>query len=121
MELGISTFGDLRADPVTGRPANTHGRVLRLLELAKTADQAGLDVPALGEHHRNDYRLMVGSPQQIIDGILHHHELLGTDRFMAQIEVGGMPEGMVNESLELYATEVAPVIRRETAAVKEPA
>ncbi|MDQ1583101.1 MAG: hypothetical protein QOF36_1155 [Microbacteriaceae bacterium] len=337
MELGIFTFGDLKADPITGQPANTHGRFLRLLELAKTADQAGLDVIALGEHHRNDFvlsapevvlgamasltsrirlstsvtvlstqdpvrvfqqfatldqvssgraevmagrgafvesfplfgyglndyeelfdekiqllmqlreseivtwqgrlrpslgnvgvyprpyqaqlpvwigvggtpqsavragmlgapmfmplqggkrmadlyraagaqaghdparlrtasgghvfvgrtsqeasdayfpyyadylsqapqfaggmsraafeqrvahdRLMVGSPQQIIDGILHHHEVLGTDRYLAQIEVGGMPEGMVNESLELYATEVAPVLRRETAAV----
>ncbi|MDQ1526499.1 MAG: hypothetical protein QOG18_1112 [Microbacteriaceae bacterium] len=341
MELGIFTFGDLRADPVTGQPANTHGRFLRLLELAETADQAGLDVLALGEHHRNDFvlsapevvlgamasltsrirlstsvtvlstqdpvrvfqqfatldqvsngraevmagrgafvesfplfgydlddyeelfdekiqllmqlreseivtwqgrlrhsldnvgvyprpyqnrlpvwigvggtpqsavragvlgapmfmpfqggkrlvdlyraagaqaghepaslrtasgghvfvgrtsqeardayfpyyadylsqapqfaggmpraafeqwvaqdRLMVGSPQQIIDGILHHHELLGTDRYLAQIEVGGMPQGMVNGSLELYATEVAPVLRRETAAVKESA
>jgi alkanesulfonate monooxygenase SsuD/methylene tetrahydromethanopterin reductase-like flavin-dependent oxidoreductase (luciferase family) len=66
-------------------------------------------------------RLMVGSPQQIIDGILHHHELLGTDRYLAQIEIGGMPEAMVNESLELYATEVAPVIRLETGAVKSPA
>ncbi|MCU1507242.1 MAG: class flavin-dependent oxidoreductase [Microbacteriaceae bacterium] len=341
MELGIFTFGDLRADPVTGQPANTHGRFLRLLELAETADQAGLDVLALGEHHRHDFvlsapevvlgamasltsrirlstsvtvlstqdpvrvfqqfatldqvsngraevmagrgafvesfplfgydlddyeelfdekiqllmqlreseivtwqgrlrhsldnvgvyprpyqnrlpvwigvggtpqsavragvlgapmfmpfqggkrlvdlyraagaqaghepanlrtasgghvfvgrtsqeardayfpyyadylsqapqfaggmpraafeqwvaqdRLMVGSPQQIIDGILHHHELLGTDRYLAQIEVGGMPQGMVNGSLELYATEVAPVLRRETAAVKESA
>ncbi|MDQ1579314.1 MAG: hypothetical protein QOD05_89 [Microbacteriaceae bacterium] len=336
MELGIFTFGDLRADPITGAPVNTHGRFLRLLELATTADQAGLDVIALGEHHRQDFvlsapevvlgamasrtsrirlstsvtvlstqdpvrvfqqfatldqisngraevmagrgafiesfplfgydlndyeelfdekiqllmrlreseivtwqgrlrpslnnvgvyprpyqaklpvwigvggtpqsavragvlgapmfmplqggkrladlyraagaqaghdparlrtasgghvfvartsqeardvyypyyadylsqapqfaagmpramfeqrvardRLMVGSPQQIIDGILHHHELLGTDRYLAQIEVGGIPEGLVNGSLELYATEVAPVIRRETAA-----
>jgi alkanesulfonate monooxygenase SsuD/methylene tetrahydromethanopterin reductase-like flavin-dependent oxidoreductase (luciferase family) len=66
-------------------------------------------------------RLMVGSPQQIIDGVLHHHELLGTDRYLAQIEVGGMPQGMVDGSLELYATEVAPVLRRETAAVKASA
>jgi alkanesulfonate monooxygenase SsuD/methylene tetrahydromethanopterin reductase-like flavin-dependent oxidoreductase (luciferase family) len=334
MELGVFTFGDLRADPVTGQPANTHSRFARLLEFAKTADQAGLDVLALGEHHRQDFvlsapevvlgamasltsrirlstsvtvlstqdpvrvfqqfatldqvsggraevmagrgafvesfplfgydlndyeelfdekiqllmqlresqivtwqgrlrpsldnvgvyprsyqdklpvwigvggtpqsaaragaigapmfmpsfqgarlvelyraagaaaghdpagmrtasgghvfvgrtsqdakdayfpyyadylsqapqfaggmtraefdqrverRMMVGSPQEIIDRILDHHQLLGIDRFLAQIEVGGMPESMVNESLELYATEVAPVVRRETA------
>lgn len=339
MELGVFTFGDLRADPVTGQPANTHSRFARLLEFAKTADQAGLDVLALGEHHRQDFvlsapevvlgamasltsrirlstsvtvlstqdpvrvfqqfatldqvsggraevmagrgafvesfplfgydlndyeelfdekiqllmqlresqivtwqgrlrpsldnvgvyprpyqdklpvwigvggtpqsaaragvigapmfmpsfqgarlvelyraagaaaghdpagmrtasgghvfvgrtsqdakdayfpyyadylsqapqfaggmtraefdqrverRMMVGSPQEIIDRILDHHQLLGIDRFLAQIEVGGMPESMVNESLELYATEVAPVVRRETV-VKVPA
>jgi alkanesulfonate monooxygenase SsuD/methylene tetrahydromethanopterin reductase-like flavin-dependent oxidoreductase (luciferase family) len=69
---------------------------------------------------RVERRMMVGSPQEIIDRILDHHQLLGIDRFLAQIEVGGMPEGMVNESLELYATEVAPVVRRETV-LKVPA
>lgn len=59
--------------------------------------------------------LLVGSPQQIIDGILYHREALGVDRYVAQIEVGSMPGSMVNSSLDLFVTEVAPVIRRETA------
>lgn len=65
--------------------------------------------------------LMVGSPQEIIDKILHHREVLGVDRYVAQIEVGSMPGEMVNSSLELFTDEVAPVIRRETAAVENPA
>jgi probable LLM family oxidoreductase len=61
--------------------------------------------------------LPVGSPQQVIDAIMNRVELLGISRFMAQIDVGNPPWSMTLESLELYMTEVAPVIRRETAAI----
>jgi len=57
--------------------------------------------------------LPVGSPQQVIDAIMLRVELLGIDRFMAQIDVGNLPWSMTLESLELYMTEVAPVIRKE--------
>jgi alkanesulfonate monooxygenase SsuD/methylene tetrahydromethanopterin reductase-like flavin-dependent oxidoreductase (luciferase family) len=63
--------------------------------------------------------LPVGSPQQVIDDIMRRVELLGIDRFMAQIDVGNMPWAMTLDSLELYMTEVAPVIRRETALVSQ--
>lgn len=59
--------------------------------------------------------LPVGSPQQVIDAIMRRVELLGIDRFIGQIDVGNPPWKMTLESLELYMTEVAPVIRRETA------
>jgi alkanesulfonate monooxygenase SsuD/methylene tetrahydromethanopterin reductase-like flavin-dependent oxidoreductase (luciferase family) len=61
--------------------------------------------------------LPVGSPQQVIDSIMRRVELLGIDRFLGQIDVGNLPWAMTLESLELYATEVAPVLRRETASV----
>lgn len=61
--------------------------------------------------------LPVGSPQQVIDAIMRRVELLGIDRFIGQIDVGNPPWSMTLESLELYMTEVAPVVRRETAAV----
>lgn len=59
--------------------------------------------------------LPVGSPQQVIDSIMRRVELLGIDRFMGQIDVGNLPWEMARDSLELYMTEVAPVLRRETA------
>jgi probable LLM family oxidoreductase len=59
--------------------------------------------------------LPVGSPQQVIDAIMRRVELLGIDRFMGQIDVGNLPWPMTRESLELYMSEVAPVVRRETA------
>ena len=61
--------------------------------------------------------LPVGSPQQVIDAIMRRVELLGIDRFMGQIDVGNLPWSMTMHSLELYMTEVAPVVRREAASL----
>ncbi len=41
--------------------------------------------------------------------------MFGHQRFMAQIDIGGLPYKKVAQTIELLATEVAPVIRRETA------
>jgi len=54
-ELGIYHFGELAPDPVTGRPPAPGTRIRELIEQAKVADQAGLDVFAVGEHHRGDF------------------------------------------------------------------
>ncbi len=59
--------------------------------------------------------LFAGSPQEVIDKILWEHELLGHDRFLAQIGLGGLPFADTARSIELLATEVLPVVRRETA------
>lgn len=54
MELGIYSFGDATVDS-TGHHV-THGeRIIRLLEEVERADQVGLDVFGIGEHHRGDY------------------------------------------------------------------
>lgn len=61
--------------------------------------------------------LFVGSPQEIIDKILWEFEILGHDRFLAQIGLGGLPFEATARSIELLATEILPVIRRETTPV----
>nr|WP_245844245.1 hypothetical protein [Oceanobacillus rekensis] len=35
--------------------------------------------------------LFVGSPEQVVENILHQHELYGLTRFLAQIDIGGVP------------------------------
>lgn len=59
--------------------------------------------------------LAVGSPQQIIEKILHQHELFKHNRFMVQLDIGGMPYTKVARAIELLAIKVAPVVRRELA------
>lgn len=61
-----------------------------------------------------DTALFVGSPQQIIEKILSQYELFGHQRYIAQMDIGGIPFKKVAESIELLATKVAPVVRRET-------
>ena len=56
--------------------------------------------------------IFVGSPQQIVDKILYERELLGHQRFLAQIDIGGLPFAKVAQVIELFATKVAPAIGR---------
>ncbi|MBS4175071.1 LLM class flavin-dependent oxidoreductase [Bacillus sp. FJAT-49736] len=58
--------------------------------------------------------LFVGSPQQIVEKILQQYELFGHHRFLAQLDIGGQPFKSVAEGIELLATEIAPIVRRET-------
>jgi probable LLM family oxidoreductase len=55
----------------------------------------------------------VGSPQQVIEKILFQHEIFGHQRFLVQFSVGTMPHASIMRSIELFGTEVAPVVRRE--------
>ena len=55
MELGIYSFAETRMDPATGDQRDAGARIRRLLEEIETADQVGLDVFGVGEHHRADY------------------------------------------------------------------
>lgn len=64
MEIGIYTFGEARFDPSTGAQLDAQDRVGRLLEEIELADRVGLDVFAIGEHHRQDF--VVSSPSTIL-------------------------------------------------------
>jgi probable LLM family oxidoreductase len=55
MELGIYTFGELSPDPETGRTISPEQRLRNLVEEIELADQVGLDVFGVGEHHRSDF------------------------------------------------------------------
>ena len=56
--------------------------------------------------------LFVGSPAEIVDKILYERELFGHDRFLAQIDLGGMPYGDVARVIDRLATDVLPAVRK---------
>lgn len=64
MELGICTFVDLLPDPVTGKMISAHQRMKDLLEEIELTEQVGLDIFAIGEHHRVEY--LVSSPAVVL-------------------------------------------------------
>lgn len=57
--------------------------------------------------------LFVGSPQHIIGKILHQYEFFWHQRFIAQVDIEGLPFSRIAEGIKILATEVAPVVRRE--------
>jgi probable LLM family oxidoreductase len=64
MELGIYTFVDNTPDPETGKILPAHERIKNLMEEIELAEQVGLDVFAIGEHHRSEY--LVSSPAVVL-------------------------------------------------------
>ena len=61
--------------------------------------------------------LLVGSVQEVIDKIMFEYEIFHHDRFLAQMSVGTLPHAKLMHAIELLGSEVAPVVRRETAGV----
>ncbi len=55
--------------------------------------------------------IMIGSSTQLIEKILDAHQVLGLDRFFGQIDWGGLPQALVEDSINRYATEIAPAVR----------
>jgi probable LLM family oxidoreductase len=64
MELGLYTFVEATRDPDTGRIPSPAARVRDLMEEIELADQVGLDVVGIGEHHRADY--VASSPATLL-------------------------------------------------------
>jgi probable LLM family oxidoreductase len=56
-----------------------------------------------------------GSPEQVAEKILFEHELFGNTRYIGQMSVGAVAHRDVLRSMELFGTEVAPVVRAEVA------
>ncbi len=57
--------------------------------------------------------LAAGSPEQVAEKILFEHELFGHQRYIGQMSVGAVAHQDVMRSIELFGTEVAPVVRAE--------
>jgi len=52
MEIGIDSFAAVLPDPKTGKPPSGEDRMADLFDEIALADNVGLDVFGVGEHHR---------------------------------------------------------------------
>lgn len=66
-EIGVYTLADIAKNPLTGEIMGAKQRIHEIIEAAKLADEVGLDVFGVGEHHRLDYA--VSSPQMVLSAI----------------------------------------------------
>jgi probable LLM family oxidoreductase len=64
MEIGVYTFAERSPDPVTGEVIDHAQRLRNLMEEVELADQVGLDVFGVGEHHRPDF--VVSAPAVVL-------------------------------------------------------
>jgi probable LLM family oxidoreductase len=76
MEIGIYDFAEIYPDPRTGLRISPQQRMRDILEQAELAEQVGLDVYGLGEHHRSDF--VVSAPAVALAAVAsrtHHIRL----------------------------------------------
>ena len=64
--FGLDTFGDVPVDDA-GRPVSDATAIRHVLDEAILADEIGVDVIALGEHHRPEYS--ISTPETVLAGI----------------------------------------------------
>src|SRR6266498_4386372 len=70
MEIGIYTFAETTRDPSTGQTITAARRLRDLIEEIELADQVGLDVYGVGEHHRPDFA--VSAPAVVLAAAAEH-------------------------------------------------
>ncbi|WP_114046107.1 LLM class flavin-dependent oxidoreductase [Acidipropionibacterium virtanenii] len=51
VQFGVFTVSDVTSDPMTGKTPSEHERLMNIVAIARKAEEIGLDVFALGEHH----------------------------------------------------------------------
>ncbi|MEP6691734.1 MAG: LLM class flavin-dependent oxidoreductase [Gemmatimonadaceae bacterium] len=67
MQIGIYTFAETTPDRVSGQTISAAQRLRDLVEEATLADEVGLDVYGVGEHHRPDFA--VSSPAVVLAAV----------------------------------------------------
>ncbi|HEY2632216.1 MAG TPA: Atu2307/SP_0267 family LLM class monooxygenase [Solirubrobacteraceae bacterium] len=64
--------------------------------------------------------LLVGTSEQVAEKIVGHHALFKHDRFLGHISVGVLAHERVMRATELFANEVAPIVRERVGANATP-
>jgi alkanesulfonate monooxygenase SsuD/methylene tetrahydromethanopterin reductase-like flavin-dependent oxidoreductase (luciferase family) len=82
---------------------------------ARLAAQRRAGIPAVFES-ADDFversSALVGSPEQVIDKVGRYHEQLGHEAMHLSADAGGVTAGQQRRSLELFQSDVAPVLRQ---------
>jgi hypothetical protein len=110
LKVAISTHFHAGADPVRARAVypyyHEYLRPKRPGGRGFVVSQAAFDV---GTSRQG--AIMIGSAGEITGKLLDAVKALGLDRIFAQVDWGGLPAGLVEESIARYATDIAPALR----------
>ena len=78
MQFGIFTVGDVTTDPTTGRTPSEHERIRATVEIALKAEEVGLDVVAVGQHHNPPFVASSPTTTMAYIGARTKHIILST-------------------------------------------
>ena len=110
-------------DPRTGEQKSTQERFREVLASASLAEELGYLAfqdrlgaqPVFGtlEDFVERSSALIGSPAQVIEKVHCYHEQFGHSVLHLHADAGGLTGAQHRASLELFQSDIAPVLRRE--------
>ncbi len=113
--MSINSHGFLADDSQAASDAAWPATKLMTDRIGRERGWAPMTREAYEAGHRLEGHTFTGSPAQVIDKILYQHEIFGHQRFLMQFIVGSLAHAQVMRAIELFGSEVAPVVRAEIA------
>ena len=115
LPFSINSHGFLADDSQAASDAAWPAAQLLMNRIGKERGFAPVTREVYEAGHELQGHTFTGSPAQVIEKILYQHEVFGHDRFLLQFIVGSLEHAKVMHAIELFGTEVAPVVRAEIA------
>ena len=115
LPFSINSHGFLADDSQAASDAAWPAAQLLMNRIGKERGFAPVTREVYEAGHELQGHTFTGSPAQVIEKILFQHEIFGHERFLMQFIVGSLPHPQVMRAIELFGTEVAPVVRAEIA------
>lgn len=81
----------------------------------KLTNGRGFPKQAFAQGKHKESVINVGSPQEIIEKILYQHEQFKHQRYIAQMDFGGVPFDKIMKNIELIGETILPEIKKYTA------
>src|SRR5690554_3623271 len=112
-KLPVSTAGFFYTAEDTSTAINEYYHHIN--EGMKVTNNRGFPEQAFAQARDIRSIINVGDPQLIIDKILYQHEQFGQQRYIAQLDFGGVPFDKIRKNIEIIGSEILPTIKKHTA------
>jgi len=111
--IAVAVHGFVAADDRQAKATYLEHELRMFTTGAAEVGRPGLPPTGRGSNYEAGGMVFAGGPNEIADRILHLHQLLGHNRQILQMDVGGLPHATFLKGIELLGTEVLPQIRKE--------
>jgi len=115
LPMSINSHGFLADDSQAASEAAWPATKLMTDRIGRERGWTPITREAYDAGHRLHGHTFTGSPAQVVEKILCQHDIFGHQRFLLQFIVGSLEHARVMRAIELFGTEVAPVVRAEIA------
>lgn len=110
--IAIAVHGFIASDNAAAKATYLEHELAMFRTGAAEVGRAPMSPPGRERDLKPGGMVFAGDPDEIAQRIIHLHKLLGHDRQILQMDVGGMPQADLLSSIELLGTEVLPRIRK---------